>query len=393
MKRSKKEAVKTVESKLRAAGWLIQDADDLKIPSFGGLSVCDVRLSRNYGMADMLLYVDGKVAGLIEIDTQSNVLFGVDPQIEKYRLGLPIILPVYTRPLPFLYQSNGEEIRFTNAFDAEPRARALFAFHKPETLKAWLEDGMIGSMPRDMAAAESIEHGRRGATLQERLWINMPPLIEDGLSLIQCDAINALEQSLKKNNPRVLIQMKDATERKATALHLINRLIRFADARRVLYLVNSENIGREIHKRFQDCVSPYDKKALTQTLPVQHVTDNQLDLNARICIATLPRMYDLLTNETMNEKGSEKSPEEILETVAPLQYNPDIPIGTFDIVVIDTCSAPLTRHFRRVLGYFDAYVIGMSGKADEKTVELFDGNLLLGDEKDENGGLVVISEV
>jgi len=378
MKRSKMEAATAIEVWLRAAGWAIQDADDLKIPKSGGMAARALPLTRDYGRIDFLLYVEGKAAGFIEIDTESHVLPGVDPFAEKYRRGLPIILPVHTRPLPFLYQSNGVQIRFMNLFDSEPHSRPLFAFHRPDTLKAWLEDGMIGSLPRDMAAADSFEHGRRGATLQERLWINMPPVEEEGLSLEQCDAIAALERSLRKNNSRVLIQMKDASRRKATALHLIDRLLRFADARRVLFLVNSANIDREVHHAFQEYRSPYLKAASTSIHPVQLIAD-AIDTSAKVCITTLPRMQSLLNTASRPKPTEALSPEEIFETVAPLQYNPDLPIETFDIVVIDTCNASLTRHFRRVLDYFDAYVIGLTAEADEATLALFDGNVVGGD--------------
>ncbi len=386
MKRSNMEAAIAIESWLRAAGWVLQDTDDLGISKSGGMAVRALPLARDYGLADYLLYVEGKAAGFIEIDTESDILSGVDPLAEKYRRGLPIILPVHTRPLPFLYQSNGAQIRFTNLFDSEPHARPLFAFHKSETLKTWLEDGMIGSMPRDMVAADSFEHGRRGATLQERLWINMPPVVEEGLSLEQCDAITAIERSLRKNNTRVLVQMSAAARRRAAALHLIDRLLRFADARRVLFLVNSANIARDVHHAFQDYRSPYLKAASTSIHTVQLIAE-AIDTSAKVCITTLPRMHSLLNTASRPKPTEALSPEEIFKTVAPLQYNPDLPIETFDIVVIDTCSAPLTRHFRRVLDYFDAYVIGLTGEVDEEALALFDGHVVGGEQGD---GLEVI---
>lgn len=392
MARTENQAQGKIESLLQVAGWRVQDPSNPDLNASCGVVLRNLPLARDYGVADYLLYVDGKAAGWIEVKEEGHSLKGIDSQDEKYRRGLPISLPIHTRPLPFLYQSNGTDTCFTNGFDSEPRAHKLFAFHKPATLKGWLEEGMIGSMPRDMMAEHSTEFGRRGATFQERLWINMPPLKEDGLSNGQINAITCLEQSLKKNRQRILIEMKNSSERIRTAIHFIYRLLHFAEALRVLFLVNSSNIGQKVFNSFQDYVLSYDKKVFTKTHSVQHCIHDKLDLSAGVCITTLPRMYEILTDQALSEKNGEKSPEDILETTAPMQYNRHIPIETFDVVVIDTCSSPITLHFRRVLDYFDAYVIGMGAEPDEQTIELFDGNLVLGDEIDENGGLIVISK-
>ena len=60
-------------------------------------------------------------------------------QSEKYGAGLPDNLPAHRRPLPFLYESTGQETQFTNRLDPEPRSRNVFAFHTPDALAAWLD--------------------------------------------------------------------------------------------------------------------------------------------------------------------------------------------------------------------------------------------------------------
>ncbi len=179
------------------------------------------------GFADYLLYVDGKAAGVIEAKKEGATLSGVETQSAKYTQGLPKGLPRWANPLPFSYQSTGTETRFTNDLDPAPRSRPVFSFHKPETSAAWLEDARITPSPlaRDkhvipspstgegegggeyLKAAEAASDYRgRGQTFLARLQ-HMPALKEAGLWPAQIKAIHNLEQSLKENRPRALIQM------------------------------------------------------------------------------------------------------------------------------------------------------------------------------------------
>jgi len=142
----KREVIQRIEHFLRAAGWVIQPAVDLDARSSLGIAVRSLTLSRGHGAIDYLLFVDQKAAGVIEVidtlhetepaeENSPQIFIGWAALSEKVRLGLPFSFPVYIRPLPFFYQCRGTQIAFRNGFDPSPRARNLFAFHKPETLK------------------------------------------------------------------------------------------------------------------------------------------------------------------------------------------------------------------------------------------------------------------
>ncbi len=76
---------------------------------------------------------------MIESRKEGTTLTGVEIQSARYTRGLPLSLSVWRRPLPFSYESAGIETHFTQGLDPEPRARAVFAFHQPETLAVWLK--------------------------------------------------------------------------------------------------------------------------------------------------------------------------------------------------------------------------------------------------------------
>lgn len=380
-------ACEKIDAGLYAAGWLIQNSGDTDLSASRGIAVRDFSLDRGYGQADYLLYLDGKAAGVLEVQKPGSELIGVDLKSEKYRRGLPLRLHLFTRPLPFLYQSTGEEICFTNRFDPEPRCRRLFAFHRPEALLEWIQEGMIEAPPGDMVAEHSPEFGARGRTFHERVRINMPPLIEEDLRVVQIQAIKNLEQSLRACRPRALIQMASGSGKTFTAINFIYRLIKFSGVRRVLFLVNQVSVKDQTLRAFQHYVSPYNNAKFTGEYIVQCFSLSPLDPDIRVCISTPREMYAMLKGSALAEENEKK--------YEPIAYNPSIPIDSFDIIVADECHPSLYTHGVQVLEYFDAHLISLMANPDKETVDFFHRNLVTayGQEKDISDGLKVISDV
>ncbi len=385
MSRTEDQAREKIDESLRLAGWVIQNPMEGGLNAARGIAIRAFPLDRGYGFADYLLYLDGKAVGVLEAKKVGFRLTGGEVQSKKYSRGLPLSLPLYTRPLPFLYQSTGEETRFTNRFDPEPRSRAVFAFHRPETLLEWLEEGMIEPTTRDMVAEASQEYGARGRTFHERMRINMPPLVLEGLWPAQIQAIKNLEQSLREGRPRALIQMATGSGMTFTAISLIYRLIKFSSARRVLFLVDRRNLGDQALKAFQGYVSPYNTLKFTEEYTVQGLSSNALDPAARVCISTVQRMVAMLKGKGLAEEDESKS----------ITYNRSIPIETFDIIVTDECHPSIYKRWGQILRYFDASLIGFTATPDKEAIDFFNQNLVMGEgqEKDLSGGLNVITDI
>jgi type I restriction enzyme R subunit len=192
------QARQQIDKMLSAAGWLVQDAAAANIQAGPGVAIREFPLP-GFGLADYLLYVDGKAAGVIEAKKEGATLSGVEIQAAKYTKGLPATLPAWRSPLPFCYQSTGIETRFTNGLEPAPRARSVFAFHRPEVLRYWLDEtGLteegVGEAPPPSYAGEG------SATFLARLR-QMPELVTEGLWPAQIKAINNLEKSLRENRP------------------------------------------------------------------------------------------------------------------------------------------------------------------------------------------------
>ncbi|MBK6557139.1 MAG: DEAD/DEAH box helicase family protein [Comamonadaceae bacterium] len=393
-------ARQSIDALLAAAGWHVCNVADANIHAARGVAIREFPLNPGHGFADYLLYIDAKAAGVIEAKKEGATLTGVEVQSARYAQGLPASLPAWRRPLPFSFESTGIETHFTNGLDPQPRARAVFAFHRPETLAAWLQDlpGRSGQPGWQSSAAVHTGTATPGTandaspgfgagpaaqpttpTFLARLQ-TLPPLIEAGLWPAQIVAIRNLENSLKANKPRALIQMATGSGKTFTSISFIYRLIKFAGARRVLFLVDRGNLGRQTKKEFDQYSSPYNNYKFGEEYIVQHLQSNQLDLTARVTICTIQRLFSMLKGRELAPEDDEQSVDalgNLFRQPEPIAYNPAFPIETFDIIVTDEAHRSIYNLWRQVLEYFDAYLIGLTATPSKQTFGFFNQNLVM----------------
>src|SRR5689334_7848265 len=222
-----------IDQQLAQCGWLVQDYADMNISAGAGVAVREFPLKT--GAADYMLYADCRALGIIEAKPEGHTLTGVETQTGKYLEGLPDKLPAHRLPLPFGYETTGTVTQFTNGLEQDARSREVFTFHRPEELLRF-------------AGLE--------AQVRTRLK-HLPPLDETRLWRVQAEAIRSLEASLAANRPRALIQMATGSGKTFTAVSACYRLARFAGAKRILFLVDRNNLGRQTLNEFQQFTSPY----------------------------------------------------------------------------------------------------------------------------------------
>ena len=367
-----------IDRLLAAAGWQVCDMAQANIHAARGVAVREFPLAVGHGFADYLLYVDGKAAGVIEAKKAGATLTGVELQSARYAQGLPASLPAWRRPLPFVFESTGFETHFTNGLDPQPRARGVFAFHRPETLAGWLQ-GLPQATVFSTGECSAATANAPDATFLSRLQ-SMPPLVEADLWPAQIKAVRNLEQSLAANKPRALIQMATGSGKTYTAISFIYRLIKFGGARRVLFLVDRGNLGRQTKKEFDQYVSPYNNFKFGEEYIVQHLTSNTLDTTARVSICTIQRLYSMLRGRELADEDDEQSAEglgNLFKQAEPIAYNPAFPIETFDVIVTDEAHRSIYNLWRQVLEYFDAYLIGLTATPGKQTFGFFNQNLVM----------------
>jgi type I restriction enzyme, R subunit len=346
-----------IDRLLQQCGWAVQDYRDMDLSAGRGVAVREFPLKT--GFADYLLYADGKVIGVAEAKKEGHTLTGVETQSGKYLDGLPKGLPCHRTPLPFSYESTSETTRFTSHLDPNPRSREVFAFHRPEELLRVV--GLDAQLRARLAA--------------------MPELNAAGMWPAQVETVRNLERSLAANRPRSLIRMATGSGKTFTAVSFLYRLIKFAGARRVLFLVDRTNLGRQTLKEFQQYRSPYTNYTFTEEYPVQHLRTNRLDRTAKVTVTTIQRLYSILKGEPeFAEENEDRSMFEAENPLAreplPVVYNEAFPPEFFDFIVIDECHRSIYNVWRQVLEYFDAFLIGLTATPTGQTAGFFQGNIV-----------------
>ncbi|GAA0690573.1 DEAD/DEAH box helicase family protein [Streptomyces cellulosae] len=364
-----------IDALLEAAGWVVQDRDQLNPLAGRGVAVREFTLAT--GRADYVLYVDQRIVGVIEAKREGTPLSSALSQNERYARGVhrDYALSVWRRdePFAFRYATTGTETYFVNRLDPDARSRAVFAFHRPETIAEW------------MRRAENVE--AEGATFRAALRERMPELERHGLRDAQFEAINKLEASLAQDHPRALIQMATGAGKTFTAVTATHRLLRHAGAGRVLFLVDRNNLGRQALGEFRRYKTPDEGRTFTDLYNVDRLGSAGIQRTSAVVVCTIQKMYSLLKGEPlMDDDATADAQDEqadkdrdkayALDHPASVEYQPSVPIESFDVIIVDECHRSIYGLWRAVLEYFDAHLVGLTATPTPQTRGFFDNNLV-----------------
>jgi len=358
-------ARRVIDGQLRAAGWLVQDYADANPLAGQGVAVREFRLTA--GFADYLLYVDAKIVGVVEAKREGTSLVEVEGQTRRYAEGLPKDAQLATwrrdEPLAFCYESTGAETRFTNRLEPDPRSCEVFSFHRPRTLADW--------MARADAEPEA-------PTLVDRIRA-LPELDHAALRPNQVDAVLGIERSLGRRYPRALVQMATGAGKTFTAVTATYRLIRHADASRVLFLVDRNNLGEQAEGESTNYTAPDDGRRFGDLHNVQRLAGRRVHDSTNVAISTIQRLFRMLQGEDVPDADIEVDAEGVPDDPpAPVEvvYNAAIPPETFDLIVVDECHRSIYGRWRAVLEYFDAPIVGLTATPTKQTLGFFDQNIV-----------------
>lgn len=344
-----------IDKQLTACGWVIQSIKQINLNAGTGVAVKEYLT--DVGPADYVLFVDGKPCGVIEAkrEEEGHRMTVHEGQGEDYANAK--LKHLKNEPLPFVYISTGEVTRFTDFTDPKPRAREVFSFHRPETLRDWL---------------------KRDKSLRRRL-LDLPALQTDGLRDCQINAITKLETSFKENRPRALIQMATGSGKTFTAITAIYRLLKYAKAKRILFLVDTKNLGEQAEQEFMSFVPNDDNRKFTELYSVQRLKSSYIATDSQVCISTIQRLYSILKGTELEEAAEEENPNERKyqpKEIPPIEYDGKMPIEFFDFIVIDECHRSIYNLWKQVLEYYDAFEVGLTATPDKRTIGYFDQNLV-----------------
>ncbi|WGS41982.1 DEAD/DEAH box helicase family protein [Burkholderia sp. JSH-S8] len=346
-----------IDQKLKQAGWVIQDMKQLDLSAGVGVAVREYPTET--GPADYVLLINRTACGVIEAkkDNVGENLTVTETQTERYATA-NLKWRKDNTPLRFRFEATGQIIRFTDNADPAPRSRELFHFFRPEQLAEWLA---------------------QPDTLRRRLVDSMPGLPEHNLRDCQIGAVTGLEKSLAQNKPRALIHMATGAGKTFTAITAVYRLLKFGGAKRILFLVDTRNLGKQAHQEFMAYTPPDDGRKFIELYNVQRLTSPSIDPHAQVCISTIQRMYSILSGEPIDESAEDVSFNEVQQTAKQeklVRYNPAVPVEEFDFIIIDECHRSIYNLWKQVLDYFDTFLIGLTATPDKRTFGFFNENIV-----------------
>lgn len=352
-----------IDQMLAASGWVVQDKNKIDFNAGPGIAVREY--PTDTGPADYALFVDKTACGVIEAKKEDagQIITTVEDQTARYANAKLKWIKNH-QPLPFLYESTGKITRFTDTRDPKPRSREVFSFHRPETMRGWLE---------------------AGASLRQRLaampLLNPNHLPAEALRLRDCQeiAVTNLEKSFKLNKPRALVQMATGSGKTFTAITEAYRLLKFGKARRILFLVDTRNLGEQAEQEFMAFTPTDDNRKFTELYTVQRLTSSFVATDSQVCICTIQRLYSILKDEPLDPALEDLIPAEQKtkpKKPLPVVYNDKIPLEFFDFIIIDECHRSIYNVWQQVLDYFDAFLVGLTATPDNRTYGFFKNNIV-----------------
>jgi type I restriction enzyme R subunit len=345
-----------IDKQLLSSGWVIQDKQRLNLAV--GLGVAVREYSTEVGPADYVLFVNQKPVGIIEAkrEEEGGKISIHESQVEEYAQAK--LKYIESQEIPFLYLSTGAITRFTDTRDPQPRYREVFTFHRPETLAKWI---------------------RKESSLRARMAADFPSLDSSGLRDCQIDAITNLETSFKKNRLKALVQMATGSGKTFTAITSVYRLLKHVKAERILFLVDTKNLGEQAEGEFRKFQPQDDNRLFPELYGVSRLTSSFIPEDSQVYISTIQRLYSILKGVELDESAEQENPNEqrsFTKEAMPVVYSEKLPIEFFDFIVIDECHRSIYNLWKQVLDYFDAFQVGLTATPDNRTFGYFNQNVV-----------------
>ncbi len=164
-----------------------------------------------------------------------------------------------------------------------------------------------------------------------------------------------------------------------TAITFIYRLLKFARAKRILFLVDTKNLGEQAEQEFRSYLPQDDNRLFPELYGVTRLSSSFIPGDSQVYISTIQRLYSILKGTELDEREEEQNPNENKFTPKeplPVVYSARTPIEFFDFIVIDECHRSIYNLWKQVLDYFDAFQVGLTATPDNRTFGYFNQNLV-----------------
>ena len=343
-----------IDKKLIECGYVVQDFLELNLNAGKGVVIREYQTDS--GPVDYLIFINKRPVGIIEAKKEKegfHLVTDVENQTFRYRTSkLKFFEDDGQVQIRFSYETTGSIIRFTDFNDEEYCSREIFNFHTPDELEEFLSDT---------------------STLRNRMK-HFPLFLPNGFRDCQVNAIKNLESSFSRNMRRALIQMATGAGKTYTAITSIYRLLKYSKAKRILFLVDTKNLGKQAMDEFTAYKPADSNKTFTELYNVTHMKSSYVPASSNVVICTIQRLYSMLRGEELDESLEEEPIPNA--DIKEIQFNKKYPISFFDFVFIDECHRSIYNLWKQVLDYFDWFQIGLTATPDKRTFGYFNENVV-----------------
>jgi type I restriction-modification system, R subunit len=309
--------------------------------------------------SDYLLFIDGKAIAVVEAKKETNPL-GVEvaAQAEFYSANPQAWYSLWINgKIPLVYLANGNKIYFKNMLIADSEYEELPSMHSPKRMLQ-----MIG---------KASEYGA------------LPRLEKKGLRDCQYNAEVALEASLKSGKKKALAILATGSGKTYLACLASYRLLNYTSVKRVLFLVDRNNLARQTESEFSLFDRTENGHALNALYQINRLKKAD-DINGQVVISTIQKLFAVLTgqsisdeNEDAEDENQDRNNEKALKEIIKLDGDLKLPPDFFQLIIVDECHRSIYGKWKAVLDYFkDANVLGLTATPTPEAYAYFDNNVI-----------------
>ncbi len=330
------------------AGWTVVDRDHYS-PEISAVAV-EEGLMKGNCEADYLLFINGKAVGILEakrqeVDVTASI---VAEQAESYARSVPDWCQAWQNPLPLTYVSNGKDLFYRDLRNPNGYYEPLKKIHTPKEITRML-----------------------GIT---EFYAALPTLQKRGLRDCQYEAITELEKSFRSGQDRALMVLATGAGKTFTACLATYRMLNYTPMKRVLFLVDRNNLGTQTEGEFGRFRLTENGDPLNTIFEVNRLKSAKVKESDQIVISTIQRLFSLLSGKEIVDSDDDEATEDVSSAVT-LPPNPLLPPDFFDMIVIDECHRSIYGNWRAVLEYFkSAKLVGLTATPVPETLAFFNNN-------------------
>lgn len=345
-----------IDKQLRNAGWDIVSRDEY-IPS-NALAVKEALMLGNKE-SDYLLFIDDKAIAVVEAKKEENSLGDiVAAQAEAYSKNSQSWYPLwFDGQIPLVYLANGNKIYFKNMLaDPDGDYVELTEMHSPKKMLQ-----IIG---------KKSEYGA------------LPRIEKKGLRDCQYDAAVALEKTLKSGQKKALAVLATGSGKTYLACLAAYRLLNYTPIKRVLFLVDRNNLARQTETEFSLFDRTEKQRPMSSLYQINRLKKVD-DVNGDIVISTIQKLFAVLTGQSISEENEDKEDENLFSFSDDDKKEPEIELGNdlklppdhFQFIIIDECHRSIYGKWQSVLNYFkDARILGLTATPTPEAEAFFNKN-------------------